>query len=201
MALNDKQLAWVIQHYKHTKNDEICAKLGISTNYLHTIARRHGLKKSKQFMKKCQAAAVVAAKIAVENEDGDAKALRAANARKNSEKGRFQKGKWALAKKTEEQLAAINAKRAESWHKTRYDDEVRLNWGYAQETKFRYARLQDNHQNQCLMHLRHNLRKCGYEIPQRSGMVVYIVATTKRSPKREKNAQKYGMIIRVKESQ
>ena len=200
-ALTDRQLAWFIRHYKHTKNDEICAKLGISTSYLHILARRHGLKKTKQFMKKCQAAAVVAAKIAVENEDGDAKALRAENASKNSEKGRFQKGKWALANKTETELAAINAKRAESWKKTRRDDEVRLNWGYEQETKFQYARLQDKHQNQCLMQLRHNLRKCGYEIPQRSGMVVYIVATTKRSPKREKNAEKYGMLIKIKGNQ
>lgn len=199
MALNDKQLAWFIRHYKHTKNDEICAKLGISTSYLHNLARRHGLKKSKQFMKKCQAAAVVAAKIAVENEDDEAKARRADNARKNAEKGRFQKGEWALANKTAEELAAINEKRKETWYKTRRDDEVRLNWGLPQETNFHFARVQDPHRNRCLMQLRTNMRrKNGYEIPQKSGMVAYVVATTKRSVKREENAKKFGMIIRIK---
>ena len=187
-----------MRHFKHTKNDDLCARLGISTSYLHRLAREHGLKKTPQFMRKMQAAATEAAKIAVLNEDDEAKARRADNARKNAEKGRFPKGKWALANKTAEELAAINEKRKETWYKTRRDDEVRLNWGLPQETNFHFARVQDPHRNRCLMQLRSNMRKNGYLIPQRSGMVAYVVATTKRSERREKNAKKFGMIIRIK---
>lgn len=199
MKLTEKQLAWFIRHYKHTKNADICQKLGISESYLHSLARLHGLKKSRQFMAKTQANAVAAAKVAVANEDEEAKQRRRdqANRNRNPERS-FRKGVWSLANKTAEELAAINERRKASWRKTRQDDEVRLNWGLEQQTNFHFARLHDQAQNHRLMQLRSNLRKCGYLIPQRSGMVAYVVATTKRSEKREKNAQKFGMIIRIK---
>ena len=40
--LTEKELTWVIRHYKHTKNDEIMEKLGISHSSLHRIARKKG---------------------------------------------------------------------------------------------------------------------------------------------------------------
>ena len=59
--LTEKELAWVIRHYKHTKNDVIMERFRISHSSLHRIAREHGLTKSRQFMKKTQDEAQVAA--------------------------------------------------------------------------------------------------------------------------------------------
>lgn len=52
--LTEKEIAWIIRHFKHTRNDEIMSKFGISHSTLHRIAREHGLKKTKQFMIKTQ---------------------------------------------------------------------------------------------------------------------------------------------------
>jgi hypothetical protein len=54
MALTEKQEKWIIKNFKNTKNDEIMLKLGISHSALHRFAREQGLKKTKQFQKKCQ---------------------------------------------------------------------------------------------------------------------------------------------------
>lgn len=196
MALNDKQLAWFIRHFKHTKNDEICAKLGISISYLHVLARKYNLAKSRQFMRKTQAAATEAARVAVANENEEQRQRRREIARQNNQKGRFTVGVYALGKKSAEELAIINQKRRDSWQKTRHADEVRLNWGYEQQTNFHFARHQDPQRQRSLMALRCNLRKQGYLIPQKGGMVAYITTDTKRSEQREKHAQKLGMIIR-----
>ena len=39
--LTEKELAWVIRHYKHTKNDVIMERFRISHSSLHRIAREH----------------------------------------------------------------------------------------------------------------------------------------------------------------
>ena len=53
-GLAEKQLAWLFKHYKHMKNDDIMAKLGIGESTLHRVARKYGLKKTKQFVRKTQ---------------------------------------------------------------------------------------------------------------------------------------------------
>ena len=53
-SLTEKQVAWIVKHYKHTKNDDIMAKFGIGESTLHRLARKHGLKKSKRQQKKTQ---------------------------------------------------------------------------------------------------------------------------------------------------
>lgn len=53
-VLTPSEEAWLIKHYKHTKNDDIIQKLSISHSKLHRFARLHGLKKTKQFLHKLQ---------------------------------------------------------------------------------------------------------------------------------------------------
>lgn len=62
IKLTDKQEKWLIRHYLHTKNEEIALKLGISETAVHRFARALGLKKSRQYMVKCQRATADAAK-------------------------------------------------------------------------------------------------------------------------------------------
>lgn len=62
IVLTPENERWLIAHFKHTKNDVIMARLGLSHSTLHRIVRELGLKKTRQFMKKMQAAAASKAK-------------------------------------------------------------------------------------------------------------------------------------------
>ncbi len=63
-SLNEKEIAWIVKHYKHTKNEDIMQRFGIGESTLHRTARKYGLKKSPQQMKKMQAGAAEAARQA-----------------------------------------------------------------------------------------------------------------------------------------
>lgn len=200
MKLTDRQTQWLIRHFKHTKNEGITARLNISLSYLHRLARQLGLKKTRQFMRKTQANAVAHAQIAIANETDEQKERRRQQANQNRNPDRcFKPGIYALADKTPDEMAAIKAKQAETWKATRRADETRLNWGLPQQTNFHFARDPDPQKNQQLCKLRCYLRhRCRYDIPGKSGMVIYITAETNRSEKMEQRAIKLGMIIREK---
>ena len=198
ITLSEPQIKWLKKHYKHTKNDVIRERLGLSHSTLHRIARELGLKKTPQFMKKMQLAASAAGKAAIDAEDEAAKERRRQQANQNRNPERcFKKGKWSLAKCPPERLSIINAKRAASWRKTRQADEVRLNWGLPTQTKFHFRRHLDPEKNKQLCSLRNYLKRKGYEIPGRAGMAVYVTRETKRSAKMEIKAKKLGMIIKI----
>ena len=198
IVLPDVQIQWLKKHFKHTKNDVIRERLGLSHSTLHRIARELGLKKTRQFMAKMQMAASMAGKAAIAAEGEAAKERRRqqANANRNPERC-FKKGEWSLSKMTPAQLAVINAKRKASWRKTRDADEVRLNWGLPTQTKFHFRRHLDPDKNRKLCSLRNYLRRKGYEIPGRAGMAVYVTRETRRSAKMESKAEKLGMIIKI----
>lgn len=198
ITLSEPQIKWLQKHFKHTKNDVIRERLGLSHSTLHRIARELGLKKTRQFMAKMQMAASMAGKAAIAAEDEAAKERRRqqANANRNPERC-FKKGKWSLAKCPPEKLSIINAKRAASWLKTRRADEVRLNWGLPTQTKFHFRRHLDPDKNKKLCSLRNYLKRKGYEIPGRAGMTVYVTRETRRSAKMETKAKKLGMIIKI----
>ena len=54
ITLDDKQEAYLVKHFKHTKNAELAAKLNIGERSVVRLARKLGLKKTPQFMRKCQ---------------------------------------------------------------------------------------------------------------------------------------------------
>ncbi len=199
ITLTPQQTAWLIAHFKHTKNEVICAKLGISLPSMQRIKRDLGLSKSRQFMHKMQANATAHAQVAIANEDEEAKERRRQQGRINGQKGRFKPGVYSLRNKSPEELADIRRRTSKTWRETRRKDEIRLNWGYPQETKFHFARINDREQNLRLCQLRHYLRKKGYDIPQRSGMVAYITDRTTRSARCEALAQQLGMLIRIQQ--
>lgn len=194
-AMDAKQCAWFIKHYKHTTNEEIERKLCISTTTLHRWARRFNLKKSPQFMRKAILRANTAAVEAVKNETGEAKRRRAENAIRNSSKTRFKAGVYAHANRTAEELALINEKRVKTWKATRKSEELRLNWGLEQRHHFRFAKSQDPKKQKAMCGTRYRLKNNGY-IFKRGSMVVYYTPDTKRGARIEKNAQKLGFIFK-----
>ena len=54
IVLTEQQEAWLTKHFKHTKNAEIASRLGISERSVNRLAKRRGLTKSKQFIRKTQ---------------------------------------------------------------------------------------------------------------------------------------------------
>ena len=198
IILPDVQIQWLKKHFKHTKNDVIRERLGLSHSTLHRMARELGLKKTRQFMAKMQMAASMAGKAAIAAEDEAAKERRRQQANQNRNPERcFKKGEWSLAKCPPEKLSIINAKRAAAWLKTRQADEARLDWGLPTQTKFHFRRHPDPDKNKKLCQLRNYLKRKGYEIPGRAGMAVYITRETRRSAKMEIKAKKLGMIIKI----
>ena len=52
IALTPEQERWLVAHFRHTRNEEIGERLGISQSSLHRFARELGLTKTRQFMRK-----------------------------------------------------------------------------------------------------------------------------------------------------
>lgn len=199
-VLTPKQEAWFKKHFKNTKNDEICAKLGISTTCLHRFARLFGLKKTGQFMKKMQANAVAAAQVAIANETPEQRERRIQQAISNRDPSKcFKKGVYSLKEKTPEEMAEIHRKQAVRWKAKREKDIARINLGLDPKGKFRMPKDFNPKRNRALMSLRYNLRRGGYEIPKLGSMVIYITPETKRCLKREENGKKLGLIFKFQE--
>lgn len=182
--ISEKELAWIIRHYKHTRNDEIMEKFGVSHSSLHRIAREHGLTKSSQFMKKTQdAAQKAAAESHKRNGTYPPKGFRIPNS------PHFKPGVSNRDRLTPKRYAESQEKRRASWRKT-YDSDKRrtLVWGFEQRTKFRFVK-----QPQSKINCRYNLRKRGYvESPDDHNLYFYLNEEMRR-PRIESNARKFGI--------
>ena len=186
--LTEKELAWVIRHYKHTKNEEIMERFELSHSSLHRIAREHGLTKSRHFMKKTQdEAQVAAAESHRRNGTYPPKGFRIPGSDKNC----FKKGQSNQDRLTPKRYAEMQEKRRASWRAT-YDRDKRrtLAWGFEQRTKFRFVK-----QSRSKIAFRHGLRKCGYVEDPNNHNLYYYTSEHMRRPKRERNASKYGIKI------
>ena len=115
IVLTEKQLKWLDKHFKHTKNADVAQKLGISIRSVNRLAERRGLKKSKQFITKCQENATAKAHESnLRNGTYPPKGYRIPN----SEKGQFKKGEKPIDRLGAKKEAERAAKAAESYRKT-----------------------------------------------------------------------------------
>lgn len=184
--LTAKELEWIIQHYKHTKNEEIMTKFSISHYSLHRIAREHCLVKSRHFMKKTQAEAKdAAARSHRINGTYPPKGYRIPGSENNC----FKKGQSSRDRLAPKRYAEMQEKRKVSWRKT-YDSDKRrtLVWGFEQRTKFRFVK-----QPKGKICLRYNLRKKGYIECHDDHNLFYYTSEDMRRPIMENNAKKYGI--------
>ena len=106
IILTPEQEAWLVKHFKHTKNADVAQKLGVSLRSVNRLAERRGLKKSKQFITKCQENATAKAHESnLRNGTYPPKGYLIPN----SEKGQFKKGERPIdrlgEKKEEERVA------------------------------------------------------------------------------------------------
>ena len=171
IILTEKQEAWLQKHFKHTKNEDIARYLNISPRSVNRIAKRRGLKKSCQFIRKCQTEAQKKAhEVNLRNGNYPPKGYRIPN----SEKYYFKKGDRIIdrigPKREAERLAKSVASRKETFRL----EKARALFGLPRQTK-----LQVVQRPRKLVHVRYRLRKRGYDI-ERGSMVAYYNQNTRR---------------------
>lgn len=191
ITLTDKQTAWLVKHFKHTKNAEIAERLGISESSLHRMARSLGLKKTRQFQAKCQEAAAKAADLSHRiNGTYPKKGYRIPR----SEEFQFKSGVSNIERLGARKEAARLAKVHESLSKTRRLERGRALFGLPQQTKLRVVR----HPQQ-LIKDRHYLKKCGYILDERN-KVAYWTPETRRAKRLEAMPKRFYTFKQHEES-
>lgn len=172
IILTEKQDAWLIKHFKHTKNEDIAEKLGVSLRTVNRLAEKRGLTKSSQFIKKCQAETAAAANRSHRlNGTYPPKGYRIPN----REKTQFQKGVKPIdrlgAKKNAERIAKSVASRKETFKL----EKARALFGLPRQTKLQVVKRPKKQ-----IYIRYYLRKKGY-IVERGSNVAYYNSETHRS--------------------
>ena len=176
IILTDQQEAWLQKHFKHTKNEDIAEKLGVSLRSVNRLAEKRGLKKSWQFMRKTQLDAAAAA-----NKSNRINGTYPPKGYKipRSEEFWFQKGEKPVdrlgAKRDAERIAKSAASRKETFKLER----ARAIFGLPRQTKMQFIQRPRKQ-----VHVRYYLRKRGYVV-ERGSNVAYYNNQTKRSPKLE----------------
>lgn len=179
IVLTEQQEAWLVKHFKHTKNAEIAKRLGISLRSVNRLASERGLHKSKQFIKKCNDNAT--AKMHLFNKKNGIYPPKG-YAIPGREKTWFKAGekrKKMSAKREAERYRKCAAARKETFKLER----ARAVFGLPQETK-----LKVKFQPRKKILLRYYLKKCGYIVDD-AARIAYYTDSTKRGKRIEAKQQ------------
>ena len=178
LVLTDEQEAWLQKHFKHTKNEEIAERFGISPRSVTRLARKRGLKKSQQFLTKVQLDAAAAANRShLINGTYPPKGYRIPR----GEEFWFKKGETNVDRFGVEKNAERIAKCAQSRRETYRLEKARALYGLPRQTK-----LQVVQRPRKQVWTRYYLRKRGYVV-ERGSNVAYYNSETQRSLKMETN--------------
>lgn len=171
VELTDKQLKWLIAHYKHTKNGDIAEHLHISEATVHRFARRLQLKKSAQHLKKVQAASLNAAHLShLRNGTYPPKGYIIPR----REEFQFKRGESLLQRLGAKKNAERVRKATESRMKTFKGERARATFGLPQRTKLHVIP-----QPRKKVALRSYLKSRGYIVDD-VARIVYYTDTTRR---------------------
>lgn len=184
IILSPQQERWLIRHFKHTKNDEIMNRLGLSHSVLHRFARELGLKKSRQFVKKCQAATTEAAWRANRKKGWPPKGYVIPRSREFC----FQKGVTNLQRLGAKREAERISKSSESRRETVRKEHARILFGLPQKTKLKI--FSNPRRTQC----RYYLKRRGYLV-ERGGREAIVTDQTQRGTRCEEWARREGIKI------
>lgn len=169
MILSEKQEKWLKANFKNTKNDVIMEKLKITHSSLHRLARLMGLKKTRQFQKKCQLNAAKLANEVNRKNNWPPKGYEVPN------RNRFKAGvtpeQFLGKKKNAERIR----KSAEARRKTVAAEKRRVLFGLPQRTKLKVVAAPHNKTA-----YRYTLKKRGY-IVERGAKSIYYDENTNRN--------------------
>lgn len=172
IVLTEQQEAWLAKHFKHTKNAEIASRLGISERSVNRLAKRRGLTKSKQFIRKTQLEAAAKA-----NESNRINGTYPPKGYKipRREEFWFKKGESNIdrfgVKKNAERIVNNTQSRKETFRL----EKARALYGLPRQTKLQVIKRPRRQ-----IDMRYYLRKRGY-IVKRGSMIVYYNENTNRS--------------------
>lgn len=170
------QIEWLKKHFKHTKNEVIAQRLNISIRSVNRIASKMRLKKTPQFIRKCQ--------LETTRKMNECNRVNGTYPPKGyqiprAEEFRFKKGEKPIdrigAKREAERIAKAVKSRKQKFKL----EKARALYGLPRETKMPVV-VHPKWQ----ISLRHSLRKRGYIIARGSN-VVYYNCETKRSQELE----------------
>ena len=180
IVLTERQEAWLVKHFKHTKNEEVAAKLGVSVRTATRLAARLGLKKTPQFMKKCQREMTDAAhRSHLRNGTYPPKGSKIPR----SEEYQLKPGECMRDRMTPKRWAERNRKAAESRTKTWKSEKARATFGLPQRTKLRVIPVP-----RAKILLRHYLKRRGYILDEVK-RIAYYDENTKRGKRIEAKQQ------------
>ena len=201
-SLTEKEIAWIVKHYHHKKNDDIMEKFGIGEATLHRLARKHGLKKTDRFMKKTQRNATE-----VSNQVCRRYGIYEETARRMKEKmlemsargerfpGSFKKGESNKDRLSPYRFRKCIEKATATMRELRRKERLRMHWGLPPLTKLNISWNGYTAEARKRASQRHLFRKKNY-IVERGATVVFYDELTERSVKMEENAHKYGLKVK-----
>ena len=180
IVLTERQEAWLVKHFKHTKNADVAAKLGISPRAVARFAARLGLKKTPQFMQKCQREMTDAAhRSHLRNGTYPPKGYKIPR----REEYQLKPGECMKDRTTPKRWAERNRKAAESRAKTYKSEKARATFGLPQRTKLHVIPVP-----RAKVLLRHYLKRRGYIVDD-VARVAYYDENTKRGKRIEAKPQ------------
>lgn len=176
IKVTPEQIEWLKKHFKHTKNEVIAQRLNISIRSVNRIASKMGLKKTPQFIRKCQ--------LETSARMNECNRINGTYPPKgyvipNREKNWIKKGEKPIDRIGAKREAERIAKAVESRKQKFKLEKARALYGLPRETKMPVV-VHPKWQ----ISLRHSLRKRGYIIARGSN-VVYYNSETKRSQELE----------------
>lgn len=193
--LTDKEIKWLKDHFKHTKNDDIKAKLGITHSYLADLAKLYGLKKTVQFIRQqraecCRRMQEFHCKQKAENTEWYRTnyQIRVANIMAN--RNVFKKGESNKDRMSPKRYRQMVDKVASILASKREKDRARVAIGLKPLTKLSTGI--PTKERTAMYRRKQNLRSYGYICPK-IGLTIYYDANTKRSPFEDKYKEKYRM--------
>ena len=194
--LTEDDERWIVANYAMTPNAVIMERLGIGEHGLHSVARKYGLKKSRDMMLKALDDARSSAISTCRRYD-----LYRSHALSQWEERRrkgdygnvgFRKGETMRDRLGEERFREAVRKSHEKRNATIRKDRLRIHWGM--EPRTRLVKNWDAHPDWHRGHYRCLFRRYGYTVGRGSCDVLYNEFTERR-PMLEKRASKYGMRI------
>lgn len=182
ITLTPEQERWLVKHFKHTRNEEIGERLGISQSSLHRFARELGLTKSRQHMRKTQMNAAAKAKAShLRNGTYPPKGY----VIPRSEESQFKAGETSVQRLGKARERRRVEKSAESRRKTFKLERARKLFGLPQKTRMRVLR-----EPRGKILDRYYLKKRGYILDE-SELIAYWTPETRRSPRLEAGPRRW----------
>ena len=182
ITLSPEQERWLVRHFKHTRNDDIMDRLGISHSTLHRKARELGLTKTRQFMRKVQREAADKAKAShLRNGTYPPKGYIIPR----SEEFRFKAGVTPAERLGDERNRQRIERSAESRRKTFREERARKLFGLPQRTGLRVLKEPRGKTGH-----RWYLRKRGYILDERE-LIAYWTDETRRATILESRPRKW----------